>query len=183
MPAASNDKIKLLSNEIRQIIAHKPSWFLRNGMSLFAIIILCLVVATYFVSYPDMITVKAKLLIVSTGEPATTPYPQQLNCYAETYINKSHVHKIKAGQKVLLKLPLYNGKDDEIVEGRLDTVSNVLSDSGYRATIIFSKKFTEKENRQMQNLHALSVQGQVITESVKLSTRLLNQFRAGRNNH
>ncbi len=183
MPAASNDKIKLLSNEIRQIIAHKPSWFLRNGMSVFAIIIICLVVATYFISYPDIVTVKAKLVVVSTGEPAPSQYRQQLNCYAETYINKSIVHKIKAGQKVLLKMPPDNGKDAETVEGIMDTVSNMVSDSGYRAKIIFSKTFTINESKQMQKLSGVYVQGQVITENVKLSARLFNQFRARNKDH
>lgn len=182
MPAASNDTTRLLSNEIRQIITRKPSWFLRNGMTVFTILVLGLAVATFFVSYPDMIPVKAKLVVVSTAQPLASPHRQVVNCYAETYINKNYVHKIKAGQKVLLKLPLYNGKADEAVEATLDSISNMAGDSGYPAKIIFSKTFTLHESMQMQQLNGLPVQGQVITESVKLSARLLNQFKVFRRN-
>ncbi len=67
MPETTNDDIKLLSNEVQEIISYRPVWILRNGITLFFIIVLCLIASTFFISYPDI--VKAGAVLTSINAP------------------------------------------------------------------------------------------------------------------
>lgn len=72
MPAESNDEIKLLSNEVQEIISYRPVWILRNGITLFILIITCLIVLTYFIQYPDVVNTKAKLTSINAPKVVIT---------------------------------------------------------------------------------------------------------------
>jgi HlyD family secretion protein len=72
MPTASNDEIKLLSNEVQEIISYRPVWILRNGITLFVIIISCLIGATFFISYPDVVHAGAMLTSINAPKEVKT---------------------------------------------------------------------------------------------------------------
>jgi HlyD family secretion protein len=72
MPAASNDEIKLLSNEVQEIISYRPIWILRNGITLFLIIISCLIASTFFISYPDVVHANAILTSINAPKEVKT---------------------------------------------------------------------------------------------------------------
>ena len=72
MPAASNDEIKLLSNEVQEIISYRPIWILRNGITLFMVIISCLIASTFFISYPDVVHANAMLTSINASKEVKT---------------------------------------------------------------------------------------------------------------
>ena len=72
MPTETNDEIKLLSPEVQEIISHKPNWVLRNGISLFMLIICGLISTTFFISYPDIVIAKAKLTSINAPKEVKT---------------------------------------------------------------------------------------------------------------
>ncbi len=57
--------VRLLSNEIQEIISDRQNWMVRNGIVLFTFIMGSLIAGTFFISYPDIISVKAKLTSVN----------------------------------------------------------------------------------------------------------------------
>ena len=72
MPVENNNDIKLLSGEVQEIISDKPNWILRNGISLFFVVIGCLVASTFFISYPDIVIGRAKLTSVNAPKQVKT---------------------------------------------------------------------------------------------------------------
>jgi multidrug efflux pump subunit AcrA (membrane-fusion protein) len=72
MPTASNDEIKILSNGVQEIISYRPVWILRNGITLFVIIISCLIGATFFISYPDVVHAGAMLTSINAPKEVKT---------------------------------------------------------------------------------------------------------------
>ena len=72
MPATSNDEIKLLSNEVQEIISYRPIWILRNGITLFLVIISCLIASTFFISYPDVVHAEAMLTSINAPKEVKT---------------------------------------------------------------------------------------------------------------
>ena len=72
MPAETNDAIKLLSNEVQEIISYRPVWILRNGITLFLIIISFLIGATFFISYPDVVHAGAILTSINAPKEVKT---------------------------------------------------------------------------------------------------------------
>lgn len=71
MPAQS-DEIRLLSNEIQEIISYRPIWILRNGITLFLVIVILLIVSTFFISYPDVVHAGAILTSVNAPKEVKT---------------------------------------------------------------------------------------------------------------
>lgn len=61
----SDPPTRLLSNEIQEIISDKQNWMVQNGIVLFLFIMGCLIGATFFISYPDVVPVSAKLTSVN----------------------------------------------------------------------------------------------------------------------
>lgn len=177
MPVKADQKIRLLSNELREIIACKPAWILRNGMSLYVIIIGCLITITFFISYPDIIAVNAKIFSIQRIPPVNSIISTDSNYYAEVYISKSNINKVEPGQKVLLKLQPYPFEEYGVIEGTLGFISKIADDSGYLAKVILPNGLRTNHDKQIQYSDGLLAQGEIITADVKLSDRLLNQFK------
>lgn len=72
MPTETTDEIVLLSDEVQEIISNKPSWIIRNGITVFFILILCIVCSTFFISYPDTILAEGKLTTINAPKVIQT---------------------------------------------------------------------------------------------------------------
>ncbi len=71
MPDNSLDHIELRSEEVQEILTKVPHWMLRWGNVLFLAIILMLLLISWFVKYPDIITSEA---IITTQIPPQKEY-------------------------------------------------------------------------------------------------------------
>ena len=61
---------------------------------------------------------------------------------------------------------------------KLDFISNIPTDSGYLAKVLLPKGLQTNYNRQVQYHEGLLAQAQIITADLKLSDRILNQFKS-----
>lgn len=52
----SEKEIELRSEEVQEVMGHMPNWILRWGITLFLVIIIILLVGSFFFRYPDTIT-------------------------------------------------------------------------------------------------------------------------------
>jgi multidrug efflux pump subunit AcrA (membrane-fusion protein) len=59
--AAVEQEITLYSDDIQDIISHKPVFFVRYGMGIFFLIIAGLLTSTFFIHYPDIIKASARI--------------------------------------------------------------------------------------------------------------------------
>jgi len=73
MPDNSLDHIELRSEEVQEILTKIPHWMIRWGNVLFLAIILMLLLISWFVKYPDIITSEA---IITTQIPPQKEYAQ-----------------------------------------------------------------------------------------------------------
>ena len=73
MPDNSLDHINLRSEEVIEILTEVPNWMIRWGNLLFLSIILTLLLISWFVKYPDIITSEA---IITTQIPPQKEYAQ-----------------------------------------------------------------------------------------------------------
>lgn len=69
----SLDHIELRSEEVQEILTKVPHWMIRWGNVLFLVIILMLLLISWFVKYPDIITSEA---IITTQIPPQKEYAQ-----------------------------------------------------------------------------------------------------------
>lgn len=103
--------------------------------------------------------------------------PENSNYYAEILIPHNNFGKVKQGQKVLLKLPSYPFQEYGAVEARLDFISSIATDSGYAAKVILNNGLKTNYNKSVQYRDGLIAQGEIITDDLKLSDRLINSVK------
>jgi multidrug resistance efflux pump len=56
---------ELISDEIKEIISNRPHWMIRKGNMLFFLILICFLVLTWLISYPDIIKGSTKLVALN----------------------------------------------------------------------------------------------------------------------
>ena len=78
----------------------------------------------------------------------------------------------------MFKLPAYIYAEFGAVEGRLDFVSNIPTDSGYLAKVNLLQGLQTNFKEKIQYQEGLVAQGEIITADSKLSDRLFYQLRA-----
>lgn len=89
--------IELRSEEVQEIMGQFPSWILRCGISTIAIILLVLIVGSFFFYYPDTITVPVTL---TTSKPPVEVYTQSSGRLDS--ILKYNGQKVKANETLAI---------------------------------------------------------------------------------
>jgi multidrug efflux pump subunit AcrA (membrane-fusion protein) len=104
--------------------------------------------------------------------------PENTAYFAEIFIPQNNFGKVKTGQKVLLKLPAYPYQEFGAIQGRLDFIANIPTDSGYMAKVILPMALQTNYKRTIQYHEGMLAQGEIITADTKLSDRLFYQFKS-----
>jgi HlyD family secretion protein len=103
--------------------------------------------------------------------------PPNSEFYAAINIPQNNFGKIKQGQKVLLKFPSYPYEEFGSVEGRLDFISHIPTDSGYLAKIVLPEGLITNYKKPLQFSNGLKADGDIITQNMRLIQRFFYQFR------
>ena len=97
---ANIDNIELRSEKTRQIIGMVPSRIVRYGTLIISAIIIALLVAAYFIPYPDNLQVNAMVVNTEDGE-------QQI----QAYVPYSYVSTIHEGMNANIEFDGYPSAD------------------------------------------------------------------------
>jgi HlyD family secretion protein len=103
--------------------------------------------------------------------------PENSNYYAEILISQNNFGKVRQGQKVLLKLPSYPYQEYGAVEAKLEFISNIATDSGYIAKADLPDGLKTNYGKQVQYRDGLIALGEIITDDLRLSDRMLNSIK------
>jgi multidrug resistance efflux pump len=98
--------------------------------------------------------------------------PPDSRYYAMVTLTQNNFGKIIPGQKVQMRFDAYPYQEFGYVEGKLDYISKVPSDSGFLATIELSKGLKTNYDINIQYRNGLKSQALIITKD----TRLLDRF-------
>lgn len=104
--------------------------------------------------------------------------PANSDFYAEVYIPQNNFGKIKIGQKVMMKFPSYPYQEFGLVEGKLDFISNIPTDSGYLAKVALPIGLKTNYNKQVQFREGLTAQSEIITQNLRLLQRFFYQAKS-----
>jgi multidrug resistance efflux pump len=97
--------------------------------------------------------------------------PENTEYYAEIYIPQTNFGKVKTGQEVLLKFPSYPFQEYGSVNGKINFISNINTDSGYVAKVILPNGLNTTYKKQVQFRDGLTAQGEIITQNMRLLQR------------
>ncbi len=114
---------------------------------------------------------------LQANQPVCYINPGNSQYYAEVHIPQTNFAKVKLGQKVLLKLVAYPYQEYGALEGRLEFVSAIPTDSGYAGRITLPTGLRTNYKKTVFYRDGLSAQAEIITDDVHLSDRLLKQVK------
>ena len=105
--------------------------------------------------------------------------PPDSRYYAMVELTQNNFGKIRAGQKVQLRFDAYPYAEFGYVEGRLNYVSKVPSDSGFLATIDLPRGLRTNYNLDVQYRSGLRSQAIIITRDSRLLERFYYNIFSG----
>jgi multidrug resistance efflux pump len=90
--------------------------------------------------------------------------PTNSSYFAQMYIPQANLGKIRIGAKVLLRFQAYPNQEYGSVEGLIDFMSKIPSDSGYLAKVSLPQGLNTNYNKQIQFLDGLTAHALIITK-------------------
>jgi multidrug resistance efflux pump len=104
--------------------------------------------------------------------------PTNSNYYAEVMLPQANFGKIKPQQKVLLKFPSYPFEQYGYVEGSIDFISNIATDSGYLSKVVFANGLQTNYAKQIVYRDGLKAQAEIITEDMSMLDRFFYNIKS-----
>ncbi|XZF14126.1 HlyD family secretion protein [Chitinophagaceae bacterium MMS25-I14] len=97
--------------------------------------------------------------------------PPNSSYYMQLAIPQSNFGKVSPGQKVLLKFPSYQWQEYGNVEGIIDYISPIPSDSGYIARISLPNGLNTNHKKTIPYREGLIAQADIVTKDMRLLQR------------
>ena len=116
MPNALDD-IELRSEEVQEILSDVPHWMIRRGSTLFFVLIVMLLVISWFVKYPDIINGEA---IITTQVPPQKEYAKITAKIQDILVNDNQLVEMETPLAILENSA--NFKDVYLLKSVLDTI-------------------------------------------------------------
>ncbi len=152
------------SEEVQEIMGKMPHWIIRSGITLIGIIILCLIAGAWFFRYPD--TVPAHVTVITRGQAY----------YVTAEVAAADTWKIKAGQKVLIRLEAYPYEEFGLLEGRIAAQAGILTGSTYSVGIRLDAPFFTSRGREIPQQPRLHGRAEILMEKQSLLRRIFYSF-------
>jgi len=103
--------------------------------------------------------------------------PADTGMYAELYIPQSNFGKVRLNQKVILRLNAFPYQEYGFIEGNLNYISAIPTDSGYAAGAVLPKQMMSNYHKQLSASIGLSAEADIITQQQSLLQRLFNNLK------
>lgn len=118
---------------------------------------------------------------LQSGQTVCFINPENSEYFAQIIIPQTNFGKVATGQKVLIKFNSYPYQEYGYINGKVDFISHIPTDSGYLAKVNFSNGLTTTYNKQVQYRDGLTAQAEIITNDIRLLQRfyysLVKQIR------
>ena len=116
---------------------------------------------------------------VVAGDKVMTVIPKEINkIMGKLTLPVIGSGKVKAGQKVNIKLDNYPYMEYGMIEGKIKSISLIPSDNTYMAEVEFPEGLKTNYNKQLKFSQEMQGTADVITEDIRLFKRLFNPFKA-----
>jgi len=113
---------------------------------------------------------------LKAGQKLFYVLPNNTGYFIEMLIPQYNFGKVKEGQKVLLKFQAYPYQQYGSVEGIIEHINTLPSDSGYLAKVSLPQGLMSNYKKPLQYKFGLFAQAEIITENMRLLERFYYSF-------
>jgi multidrug efflux pump subunit AcrA (membrane-fusion protein) len=114
---------------------------------------------------------------VRAGQTIFSIHPDNPSIYAELLIPQYNFGKVKAGQRVQLKLLAYPAQEYGNIEGTIENISTNSTDSGYLAKVILPNGLLTTNDKKLEYRYGLYAEANIITNDLRLLERFYYNLR------
>lgn len=179
-----SDKLKLHSESVQKILSTSPHWMIRWGNTIVFIVLLLIILMSYFIKYPEYI--RAPIIVTSQNRPekimegdtAVTILPKEERFVGKMDIPIEDSLKVTSGQKVLIKFDNYPQQEYGVVEGKVQKITEASDKTGkYYVNVMLPKGLTISNDKNFHFDQELKGDAEIITKDVRLIERFFHRIR------
>jgi hypothetical protein len=174
--SATVNKKKDKQEQVAEIIKYHPGWIIRNGNLVFLCFILLCLLVSFFVYYPEVVTVSGRLIqddAIKTELTGTAIEEKKLK--GHIVVDRSLLDKIQTGDKIAINFENNPGGG---LHQLIGTVADILTSPGLKdSTLLYIsldvKVSREETNRLADNLVIVRIR----TRGQRLSHYMWEQIK------
>lgn len=183
------NNLRLRSESVQKILTTPPHWTIRWGNTVFLILLLLVLMTCYLIKYPESVKGPIKITVqdqteilhannaktgkdlIKNNQQISVSSEKRENLIGRIAVPSSEIHKIKQGQKVIIRLKNNHYNKYEVTEG---TVNKIISDSNknYYAEVVFPEKLNGLNHKNYNLKNELHGEAEIVTNN----SRLINKF-------
>jgi hypothetical protein len=114
---------------------------------------------------------------ISEKQHLFTIIPKEKKYIAYAIINHEGQGKIRLGNEVYIKVLNFPYEEFGVLEGKVEGISRVYEDQGYKITISLGKELITNYNKKIDYKPEMLGQASIITEKLSILERVFYQFR------
>jgi HlyD family secretion protein len=119
----------------------------------------------------------AEQAFINIGENILTVIPPSQAILAYGYVNSSGVGKIKTGQKVKIYLDAYPKEEFGILEGKLQSKSEIAENGQYLVKVELPTRLMTNYRKELEFSQQMQGQAHIITQDLSLLQRVFYQLK------
>lgn len=151
------------SAEINELMGKMPHWMVRGGITLTGILFLCILAIGWFVQYPDVINARIAITPCRGAWEAVGDVPE-----ADTW-------RIKAGQKVLIRLTAYPYEEFGMLQGTV-CKGGELREGHYKIRIQLDQQLRTHTGKLIPGQPQLEGRGEILMEERRVLQRVFGKL-------
>lgn len=147
----------LYSDEVNEMIGKSPSWIIRWGITLIAILLSILIISCLFIRVPQTIDSNIVLHMEKKQNNNLSCNNIKTILLGEMYVSSSEIYKVKYGQLVIVRINRYPSKDYGFLIGEVSNISDsILSNKGYKIEVLFTKGLITSYNKKLKYIPGMN---------------------------
>ena len=144
-----------------------PSWILRWGNILILVIIISVFAGGFFISYPETVSAPLKLM-------PSDPLLQTENLKGVVMLSSFEIEKIKKGQKVLVRFPVYPEQEYGLLIGIVSTIYLVPDENSfYKVEVSFPDGNKTDHGNEVETIAGMEAHATIITKDARVIDYLI----------
>ncbi|MBV8253010.1 MAG: hypothetical protein JO154_10425 [Chitinophaga sp.] len=155
---------ELRSEPVQEIMGKMPSWIVRRGIFMMAILVAGLFIGAWSFSYPDLVMGRVRISTESGLSAATVTIPA------------TAIWKIHPGQPVLIRLDAYPYEQFGLLQGHVITTEQPKADTGFLVHIQLDHALQTTAGKSIPAVAQLDGSAEIETEKLNLLQRIFGKL-------
>jgi hypothetical protein len=166
-----------LSGAAQDLMFRKPNFIVRWGLLIVLLVMLTVMIATWFIRYPELLVRRTKIVEVVRGK-------EKLQKYSDTIIYRATVLlAVEDYSKLSLSQPIYISFDDYplseygYVTGKVNPADNLETDNYILTSISFPDGLRTNQNKIIPYHNGLQAEVRMALKDVRLFKKILTLLK------